>query len=524
MYIGKQLIRGQNNIIDDISSGFNGSTTAFSLTASGDAVSPATVNQMFVSLGGVLQKPGTDFTLSSSTITFTTAPTSGLSFWCLVQGDSVDLNAPSDGSVTPSKISANGDFAFPADIRLKDSDGSHYVGLQAPATVGSNVVWTLPAADGTANYVLKTDGSGNLGWAADSSTDSTKMPLAGGSFTGDVVFTGDAANVTWDKSTDDLIFNDNAKSAFGTGSDLQIYHDGSDSRIQNTTGNLLVRNEGGGDVYLRVNATESAVDCIHNGAVNLYYDNVKRLESTSGGIAVTGGINLTTNLSLLDDGIAKFGTGDDLQIYHDGSNSNIKNTTGWLNVSAGGSGFSVGNGDFSENLFKATNNGAVELYYDNTKRIESTATGATITGSLTVGGISASGYADFTGLLSEACTVTAGKLSDNTNLDAANGNVFLFTTQETTTCTPNIRWDGSTTLNSKVNVGDMIAITVITTAAAGGYSAQLTIDGAAVTENWIGGSAPSAGGSSGKDIYSYTIVKTADATFTIIGNLVKTSS
>ena len=109
-------------------------------------------------------------------------------------------------------------------------------------------------------------------------------------------------------------------------------------------------------------------------------------------------------------------------------------------------------------------------------------------------------------------------------MNVENGNVFLFTTQETTTCTPNLRWNGSTTLNSKVNVGDMIAITVITTAAAGGYSAQLTIDGAAVTENWVGGSAPSAGGSSGKDIYSYTIVKTADATFTIIGNLVKTSS
>ena len=88
-------------------------------------------------------------------------------------------------------------------------------------------------------------------------------------------------------------------------------------------------------------------------------------------------------MSLLDDGIAKFGTGDDLQIYHDGSNSNIKNTTGWLNVSAGGSGFSVGNGDFSENLFKATNNGAVELYYDNTKRIETTTSGVTVSGSVT---------------------------------------------------------------------------------------------------------------------------------------------
>ena len=382
MYIGKQLIRGQNNIIDDISSGFNGSTTAFSLTASGDAVSPATVNQMFVSLGGVLQKPGTDFTLSSSTITFTTAPTSGLSFWCLVQGDSVDLNAPSDGSVTPSKISANGDFAFPADIRLKDSDGSHYVGLQAPATVGSNVVWTLPAADGTANYVLKTDGSGNLGWAADSSTDSTKMPLAGGSFTGDVVFTGDAANVTWDKSTDDLIFNDNAKAAFGTGSDLQIYHDSSDSRIQNTTGNLLVRNEGGGDVYLRVNATESAVDCIHNGAVNLYHNNVKKFETSSSGVTVTGNADITGSIGLPDSEKITFGAGTDLEIYHDGTDSYIDSDTGNLALRATNAGNISIKTNNEYGIFCAAN-GSVDLYYDNSKKFETTTSGVTVSGSVT---------------------------------------------------------------------------------------------------------------------------------------------
>tara|TARA_X000000368_G_scaffold71215_1_gene51805 strand:- start:2408 stop:3925 length:1518 start_codon:yes stop_codon:yes gene_type:complete len=400
MYIGKQLIRGQNNIIDDISSGFNGSTTAFSLTASGDAVSPATVNQMFVSLGGVLQKPGTDFTLSSSTITFTTAPTSGLSFWCLVQGDSVDLNAPSDGSVTPSKISANGDFAFPADIRLKDSDGSHYVGLQAPATVGSNVVWTLPAADGTANYVLKTDGSGNLGWAADSSTDSTKMPLAGGSFTGDVVFTGDAANVTWDKSTDDLIFNDNAKAAFGTGSDLQIYHDGSDSRIQNTTGNLLVRNEGGGDVYLRVNATESAVDCIHNGAVNLYHDNTKRIETTATGGTITGNLTAVDGTFFKASGQAQvvIGSGDasgvtlvlDGDSNGDSSGSDYSyiqhDTAGDLyivvdNPAANGSIYLKSNGGTYQAV-SCRNTGVVELRYQNTAKLETSAAGVTVTGTV----------------------------------------------------------------------------------------------------------------------------------------------
>ena len=130
---------------------------------------------------------------------------------------------------------------------------------------------------------------------------------------------------------------------------------------------------------------------------------------------------------------------------------------------------------------------------------------------------------DLSGLLKEGVNITAGKLSDNTDIDLENGMVHLFTTQETTTSTPNIRFNSSTTLDSRMNVGEAISVTIITTAAAAAYSAQLTIDGAAVTENWVGGSAPSDGGSSGVDIYAYTIIKTASATFTVIGNQSKTS-
>ena len=53
--------------------------------------------------------------------------------------------------------------------------------------------------------------------------------------------------------------------------------------------------------------------------------------------------------------------------------------------------------------------------------------------------------------------------------------------------------------------------------------APLNIDGSAVTENWIGGCSPSDGGSSGVDIYTYNIIKTASATFTVIANQTKTS-
>ena len=75
------------------------------------------------------------------------------------------------------------------EIQWREADGSgdNYVGFKAPATLSGDKVWVLPTADGTAGQLLKTDGSGNLGWATDNTTDATKMPLAGGTFSGDVV-------------------------------------------------------------------------------------------------------------------------------------------------------------------------------------------------------------------------------------------------------------------------------------------------------------------------------------------------
>ena len=132
--------------------------------------------------------------------------------------------------------------------------------------------------------------------------------------------------------------------------------------------------------------------------------------------------------------------------------------------------------------------------------------------------------ADFDGgsLLREKVNVTAGKLSDNTDINVNNGMVHLFTTAETATSTPNIT--SSAGINTQMGVGDCMVVTIITTAAAAAFSAQLTIDHAAVTENWVGGEAPAAGGASGVDIYSYTIIKTASATYSVIGNFSKTSA
>lgn len=66
------------------------------------------------------------------------------------------------------------------DLRFADADSSNYVAFQAPATVTTNVLWTLPAADGSANQVLKTDGSGNLGWVTPNAGTVTSVDVSGG--------------------------------------------------------------------------------------------------------------------------------------------------------------------------------------------------------------------------------------------------------------------------------------------------------------------------------------------------------
>ena len=303
-------------------------------------------------------------------------------------------------------------------LRFADTDSSHYVAFKAPATVSSNVTWTLPAADGSANYVLATDGSGTLSWIADpagqwvtsgsniyftggnvgigDSSPSNPLSVTGASaFNGDVTLTGASYNVTWDKSADDLIFDDNAKSVFGTGGDMWLIHDGTNSTLQSETGNLRVRTVG--QFQLTKSSTENMLIAIPDGAVELYYDNSKKFETISAGIKVTGNIvPEADNTRNLGDGSTNFnsiwastrfrgndnvklnlGGGQDLLIYHDATDNIIASPTGAdLHIKAG-------TGDSANEICaKFIHDGAVELYYDNTKRFETNSTGAKFIGNL----------------------------------------------------------------------------------------------------------------------------------------------
>jgi len=208
----------------------------------------------------------------------------------------------------------------------------------------------------------------------------------GATHDGDVSLNGASYNAWWDKSDNAFKFDDNTKIKVGTGGDLEIFHDGSNSRIlENGTGYLRVSSNGTG-VFIDTSGGESMIDCLNDGAVKLYYDNSKKLETTSGGCTLTGtltttsGINAGSNISMVDDVKVKLGTGDDLQIYHDGSNSYINDTgTGALFLKTN---FLAVAGSNGEQILNAQEDAAVELYYNNSKKFETTSAGVTVTGTV----------------------------------------------------------------------------------------------------------------------------------------------
>jgi len=162
------------------------------------------------------------------------------------------------------------------------------------------------------------------------------------------------------------------------------------------------------------------------------------------------------------------------------------------------------------------------LTYEDVTNIDSVGLITARSGINVLAGISTFKGANFNGtnIIKEKCHVVAGKLSDTPNIDLENGMVQLYTTADTTICTPDLRMSASVSLNSVLDVGDTIVVTLMSTAAAAAFSAQVTIDTAAVTEKWVGGAAPTAGGAAGIDTYTYTITKLSNTpTWNVIANL-----
>ena len=164
-----------------------------------------------------------------------------------------------------------------------------------------------------------------------------------------------------------ISLGDGKELLLGDGSDLQIFHDGN-SVIRNQTGNLFIDNyQDDGDIIFRSDdGTGSQTD---------YF----RLDGGD------ENIQFSKDGKFLDSVKALFGNSNDLQIFHNGSNSFIKDTgTGGLVIST--SLFEVYNAAVNEFMIVGTQDGAVDLYHNGSKKFETTSSGVSVTGSIDITG------------------------------------------------------------------------------------------------------------------------------------------
>ena len=188
--------------------------------------------------------------------------------------------------------------------------------------------------------------------------------------------------------TGNATFADNGKAIFGAGSDLQIYHNGASYITDSGQGSLFIE---GTNLFLRDSDGNNFIgmdDLGTGGQVKLYHNAQEKLATRSTGIDVTGAITATgisqfSDVNIPDNNAIRFGNSQDLQIYHDGSNSYIDDAgTGNLQIRASSQ---IKLQKYTgENMFVGIADGAASMYYDNSQKIATTSTGIDVTGTATM--------------------------------------------------------------------------------------------------------------------------------------------
>ena len=214
---------------------------------------------------------------------------------------------------------------------------------------------------------------------------------------------------------DSLLLGDSERLKIGDDNDLNIYHNGTNSIIQNMNANdLVIQNDGDdSDIFFKSDNGSGGI------ATYLMLD---------GGLGI---LRAEVGMRFADSAKLRLGTGNDLQLYHDGSNTYLDNTTGDLYIRDSGGDIYI-QAKSGENSISAMDDGAVNLFYDGSAKVATTSTGASVTGRLT-----ATAAANITQV---ALTSSSNSVAWDTLLAA---NAYYATTENTTFAAPGNAVEGA---------------------------------------------------------------------------------
>ena len=335
---------------------FNGTATTFKLTKPGGAaVTPSSAAQLIVNVGGVNQKAnaGTNpsgldgYVISGTDIIFCAAPAASEPYHIILIGTSVDVGTPSNNTVGLDQL-------------------EH-------ATAGSILYWdasTVPQrlGPGTSGQFLKTQGAGAIpAWDnAAVLTGSTNNTIC--TVTGANAITGEA-NLTFDGST--LTLGGDLTFADSSAHDIQL-QGGKIYGETAATGEFILQSTSGNSNHSKIVIGENYGS--DNGGITFYgagsssADVKMRIRGTTDTVEIPDSHKLT------------LGNSSDLQVFHTGTYSEIKNTTGGLYLeNTGEIGLIKGTYASGEWMVRAVYDGAVTLYHNGSARLSTTIDGVKIT-------------------------------------------------------------------------------------------------------------------------------------------------
>ena len=245
-------------------------------------------------------------------------------------------------------------------------------------------------------------------------------------------------------------------------------------------------------------------------AAELNYNDITTLGTVEASKTVTA--DSSGNVRFPDNEELQLGTGGDLKLLHTGSDSIIRDAgSGDLYIQASSNiRFTTPGG--GETFAQFTENGAVALMYDDTNVMQTTSTGINVTGTAVTDGVTVDGTLDIEEVYEkvDTGTSTTGTLTFNT---LSQGVMYLTANQSAN------RTINFSNVNANLGIGQSVTCSILSTQGSTAYYFNAyQVDGSTVTPKWSGGSAPTEGNASGIDVYTFTIIKTADATFTVLAS------